>query len=331
MLSRIYVIVVALCWTLLLCGLGLAEDYSPLRSFVSYVSFSIPLWAAAWAVGKTSLTGRIVRWLCVFSLVAALHILRDLWGHWHPGLLLFQLPFALLVSAVVVLVVPELKQLRRWATTRRLATDIALAAAFAALTVCGYFLYQRWVSAENLRLGSVVAAEFEKVALPPRSVFVYEEALANRGCKTARMARVFATQSDPAEVCRLIHTSLEARGWTAKASCRVSTYPPNPWRGMRPPFTYARLFVWAPSKFVVELVAEPQGGWGQHSLLSTLGEQDAMPLARKTGNALVIQLRYSEDAARVSRRCPDSARCECDVDTLFAWKFSDGRHLTRSD
>jgi hypothetical protein len=232
---------------------------------------------------------------------------------------------ALLLSVLAILVVPELKRLGDRATAKRLATDIALATVVAALAVGGFFWYQRWTTADNMRLRAAVVAELEKIELPPGSVFVYEEAEANRNCKTASVSKVFASEIPPIEICMLVARPLPAKGWSIVNDCHSATHP----------FTnsFARLVARMPSGSVLQLEAEPKDTRGPHLMLSTHGDTKAIPLARKAGRAFfTIRLDSAEDPERVSRRCPDAgSRCECSDSTLFAWKFADGRHSTRSD
>src|SRR5262245_55705281 len=328
MLSRIYLIVVASCWTLLLGGLALAEEaLSPSRSLTWYLPFSIPLWAAAWAVGRPSLAGRIVRWVCVFSLVVALYVLWDGWRlYWTPLAWPFQLPFVLLLSAAVVLVVPELKQLRDSTTTKHLARDVALATAVTALALGGYFLYQRGANAENMRLRAMVAGELDEIALPPDSVFIYEEVEANRNCKTASIRKVYASQIKPVELCSLVSGPLAAKGWAILDECRALTYPfiRRSVGETLPSFDFARLVARRRPSGLVELVAQPKESWGLRYSLSEHGRSKAVPLARQAGSFFfTIHLYKSEEPDRVKRLCPDEGgRCECGESTLFAWRFA---------
>ena len=50
-----------------------------------------------------------------------------------------------------------------------------------------------------MNLRAAVATQLEKIELPPGSRFVYEEAEANRSCKTASISQVFASDIDPIE------------------------------------------------------------------------------------------------------------------------------------
>ena len=231
--------------------------------------------------------------------------------------------------------IPELKQLKHWATTRRLAKGIALATLFAAPAVGGYFLYQWWATAnaENMRLRAAVTAELEKIELPAGSVFIYEEVEANRSCKTASISKVYASQIQPIEICTLVAGPLPAKGWSIPNHCQNVTYPftPRPVGQTRASYDFARFVAGMPST-VLQLEAEPKDSWGPRFMLSTLGDSEAIPLARKAGRSFfTINLYKSEEPERVKRLCPDEGGwCECSGSTLFAWRFADWRRLTIS-
>jgi hypothetical protein len=327
--ARIYLILVALYWTLLLGSLALVDGYLPARftlpSRVSCVLLSTSLWAAVWAVGRTFLAGRIVRWTSAFGLVGALYLWRSTGWYRHVPLGSIQPHFMLLLGVLVLLIVPELHQLRHWATAKRLTADIALALMLTALGVGGYFLYQQWATTQNMNLRAAVVAELEKIELPPGSRFVYEEVEANRSCKTASISRVFASEIDPIEICMLVARPLVTRQWEIVTECQSATHP----------FTsrFARLVARVPSGSVLQLEAEPKDSRGPHLMLSTHGDSKAIPLAREAGSSFfTIRLDTWEDPERVNRLCPDAnSRCKCRDSTLSAWRFADGRHLTRSD
>jgi hypothetical protein len=67
-------------------------------------------------------------------------------------------------------------------------------------------------------------------------------------------------------------------------------------------------------------------------MLSTLGDQDAVQLARQAGSFFfTIKLYNSEDHEAVKRRCPSEGDwCDCHQSTLFAFRFADWRRLTIS-
>jgi hypothetical protein len=327
--ARICLILVALYWTLVLGSLALVDDYLPAQllrpSRVSYVLLSISSWAAAWAVGRTFLAGRIVRWMSAFGLVGALYLWQSIWWYRHVALWSMPLHIMLLLGVLILLIVPELHQLRHWATTKRLTADIALALMLSALGVGGYFLYQQWATTQNMNLRAAVVAELEKIELPPGSRFVYEEVEANRSCNTASISRVFASEIDPIEICMLVTRPLATREWEIVTACQSATHP----------FTsrFGRLVVRMPSGSVLQLEAEPKDSRGPHLMLSTHGDSKAIPLAREAGSSFfTIRLDSWEDPERMNRLCPDpSRRCRCRDSTLSAWRFADGRHLIRSD
>jgi hypothetical protein len=339
MAARIYIAVVALCWTALLCGFALAEAGSQPQSFRSLwwvPAFSAPLWVSFWVAGRTSLVARSVRWVSVFSLGGLLYLLFPMFGPWTLQFWMIRLPQLVLLSVILLLVVPEVRQLTSWGAAKRTAMGLAVAGVLVAVGLGVYSLYQSRADAENSRLAAIAASELEKIDLPPGNVFIYEEVKANRTCKTAGIGRVFATEIKPGELCRLISATLHTKGWQVlDGGCKSVTYPhpPRPVHETRPSFDYARLVARVPSRSLVQLIAEPQGSWGLQSILSTHGDSAAISLARKGGSAFfTIALAHWDDRALVDRMCPDDGgRCECHESTLFAWKFADGRRLRRSD
>jgi hypothetical protein len=82
----------------------------------------------------------------------------------------------------------------------------------------------------------------------------------------------------------------------------------------------------------MEVNGQPNTAWGPLFMLSPLGEQQAVPLARKAGKTFFsVKLSYFEDRELFRRRCPENGECECAGRSLIAWRFADGRQFVRSD
>jgi len=151
--------------------------------------------------------------------------------------------------------------------------------------------------------------------------------------KTAIISKVYASQIQPIEICTLVAGPLPAKGWSIPNHCQNVTYPftPRPVGQTRASYDFARFVAGMPST-VLQLEAEPKDSWGPRFMLSTLGDSEAIPLARKAGRSFfTIKLYKSEEPERVKRLCPDEGGwCECSGSTLFAWRFADWRRLTIS-
>jgi hypothetical protein len=68
-------------------------------------------------------------------------------------------------------------------------------------------------------------------------------------------------------------------------------------------------------------------------MLSRFGEDQAIPLARQMGKTFfTVKLYYRQDRALFEQLCPaNSARCDCVYQSLYGWKFANGRQFSRSE
>lgn len=203
--------------------------------------------------------------------------------------------------------------------------------------IAAFSLYYRSLEtknkSENSRLGLIVEKEFENITIPTESVLVYQEITSDRVCKTARITKLFSVNVPTYDICQAIYAPLKAKGWKSPGGCRKLTYPftKAPVNRNRPSYNHHRL-VAISSKFSLTVTANPQNSWGQrHFDLSQLGNQDAVPLAKKNGETFfIVRIFYIEDRDVFEKHCPDNLEhCDC-ADTLFSWKFTNGRQFSRS-
>lgn len=201
----------------------------------------------------------------------------------------------------------------------------------------GSYGHQRSLDEENFRLREVVEIEFPKLQLPSAVNMLYEEVSADRVCKTASITRLFSTDRSPADICDSFHSSLNANRWNAYDVCRTTIYPLEraPIDGDKPEYHSVRLVAGLgsrPHNFLIQMDVKPHSAWGHLFMLSTFGEQEAIPLAKRSGKTFfTIKLSYHEDHRLFDQLCPEqSDHCECDQ-TLFSYEFADGRQYSRSN
>lgn len=217
---------------------------------------------------------------------------------------------------------------------KRRAAHVALVVLLIAFCVAGLRFYYQALDAENTRLRSLVEKHFQSVTIPLGSTLIYQEVISDRVCKTATITELFSTELPTEDVCAAVYSSLKAEGWKSHDGCRAQTYPFKrvPIYENRPSYNYHNLVADEPlSKFRVTLSAKPKDAWGPLFMLSSLGEAQAVPLARKNGETFfTVKVFYIEDQRVFEKHCPQSmSHCDC-ADTLFAWKFSNGRQFSRS-
>ncbi|HMV55259.1 MAG TPA: hypothetical protein PLR85_18790 [Nitrospira sp.] len=216
------------------------------------------------------------------------------------------------------------------------ARRILIAGLIVVISITAYGYYVRSLRAENDRLIAVVQAKFVDISIPSGSDLVYQEFEASRVCKTAEIRKLFSTQDAPEKICDSILLPLKSAGWESHLGCRVAAYPYKraPIDGNRPSYSSSVFAAGVPSKqFGASLKAQPHDAWGPLFMLSSFGEQEAIPIARRMGKTFfTVEIRYTEDQALFGRHCPENGpRCDCVNSTLFAWNFSDGREYSRSE
>ncbi|MEN5178598.1 hypothetical protein ABE501_02355 [Comamonas testosteroni] len=193
--------------------------------------------------------------------------------------------------------------------------------------------HQRSFDLENVRLKRVAEAQLEELSLPPGSNFVYQEVEVSHICKTAKITRLFSIDDLPESVCKDI---LLPEGWVSHGGCQLNTYPYKraPAHGDMPSYNYITLSTQSlKNDFRIGVTANPKNAWGPIFELLPVGKKEAIPLARKSGATFyTINIRYTEDFARVKRHCPENlSHCDCSPATLYEWRFADGRMRSLSN
>jgi hypothetical protein len=188
-----------------------------------------------------------------------------------------------------------------------------------------------WREAEIQRLDDIVRGRFDALALPPGSHFVYEELEVSRDCKTATLTRLFAADADPAGICEAVFQPMRSAGWKSFAGCRNLTYPMTPASvdGGRPSYPYSMLEI-GESRFRIGLNARPRDAWGYLFMLSSFGEREAVPLAKKAGESIfTVSLHYREETAPANGLRPGTRPRDCAYSSRSEQKFASGRPISR--